>query len=289
MHKIFCLFGITALGVLPWHLQGQIAGEEAMEVEEELDEEGKRKPPKIIAPEKTDETSAKIIELHLKGRGGIEAIRAVTALKIKGTLREGRNRYKMTWYRETPNKYRIERKFHRMGKSHIFVWAFDGTTAWSQDASPEREDPQVMSKSESAAFAREADFHGPLVDWKEKGHKFLYVGEEVLGERKVYTLKTFLKDGPVVYHYFDTRNFLVPRYGFEENLGGALVNADYYVTKFRRHGGILMDEGREYTAGRDGGVYKEITYETIDINPSLPGDLWVMPAVKEFWMRQKDR
>jgi len=50
-----------------------------------------------------------------------------------------------------------------------------------------------------------------------------------------------------------------------------------------------MEEGREYTAGRDGGVYAEIAYESIDTNPTLSDDLWTMPQVKEFWMRQKDR
>ena len=180
---------------------------------EELDEEGEKKPPEIVAPEKTDDTSAKIIELHLKGRGGLDALKAIKTLKIKGSLREGRKYYQMTWYRQAPNKYRVERKHHLMGKSHILVQAFDGTTAWSQDASPERKDPVVMPKKEAAAFILESDFHGPLVDWKEKGHKFLYVGEESLGERKVYSVKTFLKDGPVVYHYFDSKTFWCPGTG----------------------------------------------------------------------------
>jgi hypothetical protein len=67
------------------------------------------------------------------------------------------------------------------------------------------------------------------------------------------------------------------------------VDVDYYVTKFRRYAGVLMEEGREYTAGRDGGVFMEITHEFVDINPSLEEDLFTMPKIKEFWIRQKNR
>jgi hypothetical protein len=237
LKSLICLFGISVLALSPQFALAQASEDEALAEEEGLEEAEEKKAPIIIAPEKTDETSAKIIELHLNGRGGIEAIKAIKALKIKGTLREGREYYQMTWYRQAPNKYRVERMFHSMGKDHIFVEAFDGTTAWSQESSPDRKDPIPMAKSEAASFALEADFYGPLVDWEVKGHKFLYTGEESLGERKVYTLKTFLKDGPVVFHYFDSRNFLIPRYGFTKKLGNALVDADYYVTKFRRVNG----------------------------------------------------
>jgi len=246
--------------------------------------DGSSKPVKEVGPDSTDATSAKLIALHNRARGGVEQIKATQTLKIKGTMEEGKNRYNMEWYRKTPNKYRVVRHYRKLGRDYTLVRAFDGETAWSQEVSPKVELPKVMGKAEAADFKREADFYGPLVDWKEKGHNFVYDREAKVNKRPSYLVKAGLGDGAIVYYYFDAKNFLIYRYGFIERFAASLTYAEYFVTKFSKVNGVWMEKGRDYKAPGSG-IYKRLIFETISPDEKMPDKLFTLPKMQEYWLR----
>ena len=93
---------------------------------------------------------------------------------------------------------------------------------------------KVMGKAEAADFFREADFYGPLVDWKEKVHNFAYDSEAKVNKSPSHLVKAGLVDGAIVYYYLDAKRFLIYRYGFTERFAGSRANADYFVTNSPR-------------------------------------------------------
>lgn len=251
------------------------------ESEEEVEEE------KDPGPAATDETSAQIIALNHEARGGLDKIKAITTLRLTGTMREGKSDFNLLIYRKAPNKYRVEQYFRKLGREYRTIRVYDGETAWKQEVSPEKKNPQIMPAGEAKQFMLETDFYGPLVDWEEKGHKFAYTGEAKVGERSAYLIKAKINKGPVVYYYFDAQNFLMPRFGFSETFAGSTFNADYFVTNFKKVNDVWMEESLEYTAPRTG-VYKTIDYDRIEANIDVPDSLFAMPKSKEFWLKQKE-
>ena len=73
-----------------------------------------------------------------------------------------------------PNKSRTE--FTVQGMTGM--QAYDGKNAWMVMPFMGKKDPEAMPAEGTKLVAEESDFDGPLVDWKEKGHKVELVGKE---------------------------------------------------------------------------------------------------------------
>ena len=265
----------------------QATGSEEVYEEEFEEESGEEKKTSESGPTETDEFTAEIIELHLRARGGIDKIKTLRTLEIKGTLKVGKSSYNMTWIRRAPGQYREEQHHRLLGRDHITVRAYDRNMGWVREISPKAKPPTNMAKGEAAVFALIADFYGPLVDWKEKGHNFAYQREVKVYNIPMFMIKGKLKDGPVVYYYFDTKNFLLWRVGFKDSFGGAQVDADYIVTKMKRVNGVIMAQEMKYVV--NGSMYKKIIYDEIVANVAVAEDAFALPILKEFWLRQTER
>src|SRR5207249_1127543 len=56
--------------------------------------------------------------------------------------------------------------------------AWDGREGWGLDPFGGLRDAQKKSADDARPLSHEADFDGPLVGWREKGHKVEYLGTE---------------------------------------------------------------------------------------------------------------
>ncbi len=253
----------------------------------ELDDETADEKKAETGPQSTDANSAKIIDLHIDALGGLEKIKTLKTIKLTGSFREGKQSWKMTWYRKAPNIYRVERYHRLLGRDYLTIKAFNGKTGWVREASPELKPPEEMWKGELDSFLKEAEFYPPLVDWREKGHHFAYKGELKILRKPTYFVQGKLEDGRDIYYYFNTNNFLLRQVGFKDKFAGATADADYRPVKMKKVNGIWMEEIIQYVV--QGRVYKEIVYDTMLANIDMPDSLFEIPEVKEFILRQKSR
>ncbi len=250
--------------------------------EEEVDSEKK---PKVVGPTSTDPTAAKIIEYHLKVRGGMEKIKALQSLRIKGTVKEGsKSTFKMTWYRKAPNSYRVEQHYRKLGRDYITARVYDGDTAWSQELSPKEKLPQKMGGN-IKAFQREAEFYDVFVDYQEKGNHFAFRGKDQMGNISVLLVEGKIKDGPVMVYTFDAKRYQILKVDFKDSFAGQLMDAEQLPVKLERVNGVIMETAYKFRVR--GKIYREITYESVEANVDIPDSLFTMPKPKEFWLRQR--
>lgn len=238
-------------------------------------------------PASTDATSAKIISLHLTRNGGVENIKSTKTLKKTGSLKEGKELLQITEYYKAPNKYRIEKRYRLGGRKYLSVLATNGKTVWSREISPEKKPPVVIKGAEAKKVLSDADIHGNLVDWKAKGHSFSYQGKSKVSGRPAFLIKAYLNNGDVKWYYFDSKTFLVTRLGFTEIFAGTKVDADIYIIKFKIINGTYHNETIEFTASNQ--LYRTIAYDEIIANTDISDDLFTLPKVKQFTLRQKSR
>ncbi len=238
-------------------------------------------------PASTDATAAKIISLHLAYNGGLEKIKSTKTLKKTGSFKEGKELLQITEYYKAPNKYRLEKRFRQGGRKHLSVLATDGRTVWSRELSPVKKPPVVIKGAEAKKVLASADIYGALVDWKAKGHNFSYQGKSKVSGRSAFLLKAGLSNGDVRWYYFDSKTFLVTRIEFKETFAGTKVYASIYPIKFKRVNGKYHYETIEFTAS--GQVYRTIAYNQIIANEDISDDLFALPKVKQFTLRQKSR
>jgi len=129
-------------------------------------------------------------------------------------------------------------------------------------------DVQPLSPEAAALSAEQADFEGPLVDWKAKGHSVELVGRAALPGGAADELKVTLKSGVVRHVWVDAKTSLVVKTASTRKVKGhemtfEVTYGDYQVTS-----GVRFARSIEIqTRGRPDTL--RIAVESVEVNPAL--------------------
>jgi photosystem II stability/assembly factor-like uncharacterized protein/outer membrane lipoprotein-sorting protein len=88
------------------------------------------------------------------------------------------------------------------------VQAWDGKDAWSLDPFQGRREAEHDTADDARVRALDADIEGPLVRWKEKGHRVSYLGTEDVDGTLAHKLRVDLKGGDTQFYWLDPDYFL---------------------------------------------------------------------------------
>ena len=110
-----------------------------------------------------------------EARGGLEKLKAVQSVRMKGTHDDGAglSRRPITIEMKRPENARME--FTLQGMTG--VQAYDGQKAWGILPMGSRQ-PEPLPAEMARSLDNQADIDGPLVDYKAKGHQVELVGKE---------------------------------------------------------------------------------------------------------------
>ncbi|HYK41026.1 MAG TPA: sialidase [Thermoanaerobaculia bacterium] len=153
-------------------------------------------------------TADELIAKNLEARGGAAKLAALRSLRVTGKLvfGAGDRQIEAAWgqIQKRPGMIRTETTLQ--GLTAVETW--DGKDAWTLDPFEGRRDAQRDSADDARIRAREADIEGPLVHWREKGHRVEYMGTEDVDGTPAHKLRVTLKDGDTQYLFLDPDYFL---------------------------------------------------------------------------------
>ena len=141
-----------------------------------------------------------LLAAHHAALGGADRLQSVDSARFLGVMSigvEAEAPFVLTFKR--PLRSRLE--FTVEGLTGI--QAFDGTTAWMILPMIGQSAPEVMPEGQAVAMAEQADFDGPLVDWKSKGHQLVLLGTEELESGRAYKIEVTLANGTVRNYFLD--------------------------------------------------------------------------------------
>jgi outer membrane lipoprotein-sorting protein len=226
----------------------------------------------LLCAQTLDEILAKNYQTH----GGLDKLRALTAMKITGKIVVSPQNMELpiVMWQKNPNKMRIENTF----QDKVIVQAYDGQKAWliMPFMAP---DAQAMSQERSREFKDQADFENSLVVYKEKGFKLELLGKEDLAGTAVFKLKLTKTDGREIYFYLDAasgielKSTMVLKSGASETMN-EIIFADYKPVN-----GLLMPFHIENKT--NGKTQMQLTITTIEINPVIDDAIFIMPLKKD--------
>lgn len=154
------------------------------------------------------QTLDELLARNLEARGGAERLRAARSVRMTGTMSFGPGlAAPFTLEMKRPNRMRVE--FEVDGQTG--VQAFDGRSAWMSMPFLGRDGPEEMPAEEARQIEEQADFDGPLVDWREKGHRLTLVGRQRLDGAEAWKLELVLKSRELRHVYLDAATFLEVR------------------------------------------------------------------------------
>ena len=179
-----------------------------------------------------------LVAKNIEAKGGIDAIRAVRSVRLEGKalVNQGQIEFAYTQTRKRPGEIRTEFTLQGM----TAVQAYDGTEGWKISPFGGRKDPEKISADDAKSLVEDADFDGPLVDWKTKGNTVEYLGPEDVDGTMAHKLKVTRKNGDICYVYLDPDYFLEIRVLTQRVEQGTKVEVETDLGDYEKVNGVYF-------------------------------------------------
>src|SRR5882762_1490921 len=225
----------------------------------------------VARAQTVDEVIAKNIEAH----GGVEKLKAIHTARTTAKYSQGSFHAQVVQENKRPGKVREEFIIQGMAQ----VQAYDGRAGWQINPFGGRKDAELMSQDDLKSLVVDADIDGPLVDYKEKGHKAELVGHDSVEGTDCYKIKLSMKNGDVRHYYLDADSFLELKLEIQTTIRGALQELEIYYGDYEKVNGIYYPFAVEQ-AQKGSSSRSQITVEKIEQNIALEDAHFTMPVSK---------
>ena len=95
-----------------------------------------------------------------------------------------------------------------------------------------------MTEEDLKNINEEADFEGPLVDYRKKGNNVELVGKDKVEDKDVWRVKMTTKNGDVRYYLFDATTFLLLKWEGKRQAQSKEIPMQSYYRDYREVGGM---------------------------------------------------
>jgi outer membrane lipoprotein-sorting protein len=222
----------------------------------------------------TAQTAEEIVKKALDARGGVDKLKAVQSERITGRI---------SFSQGVEGAFVVELK--RPLKMHVeiiiegqkVIRVYDGkSSGWTINPFAETKDVQPLSSEELKNISDEADFDGPLMDYKAKGNQIELAGKEKLDDKPVYRLKLTSKNGDVRFYFFDASTFLLLKWQGIHKTGDQELPWESFFSDFHEVQGLKypfrIDQGSPGTE-----IKQTLTTEKIEIGPQIDDSHFAKP------------
>ena len=206
------------------------------------------------------QTADELVAKNVQAKGGLEKIKAIKTLRIKGRLNQGS--FTAVVGQELKRPAMLRSTFTVQGMTAI--QAYDGQTGWQISPFEGRKDPQLLGEDDLRDLVEDADMDGPLIDYKEKGHTVEYLGRDTVDGDDVYRLKCTLKNGDIVYYYLDPDSSLEIRTERQQFIRGAVRERQTDLGSYKPVAGVMFPYSIETGPKNNPSVRAKVTIEGIE-------------------------
>ena len=226
-----------------------------------------------IAVQVNAQTVDDLIKKNIDAHGGLDKMKTVKSVRMTGKASfPGGVEAPFALSKKRPASVRIE--FTIQGLTG--VQAYDGTTGWQVMPFQGVKDPQKLAEDDLKDIVEQADFDGPLVDYKAKGNTVELVGKEDVQGTDANKLKLTLKSGDVRYIYLDPETGLDIKMTTMIKREGVERSFDTYLGDYKTIEGLVFPMSVELKMGDQPGP--SYTVEKVEVNPDLSDSMFSMPA-----------
>jgi hypothetical protein len=223
------------------------------------------------------QTGDELVAKNIQAKGGIDKIKAIKSLRMTGKLNGGGG-FTASVGQENMRPNLVRETFSLQGMTAIT--AYDGTTGWQIQPFGGHKDPELMGEDDLRDLLLDADFDGPMVDYKEKGNTVEYLGHDEVDGDDALRLKVTLKDGDIIYYYLDPDTYLEIRKEVQEFIRGSVRESVYEMGSYKPVNGVMypfsISQGSKANPAQ-----QTTTIEKIDANVSIdPADFAVPASLK---------
>src|SRR5580765_7191756 len=183
------------------------------------------------------QTADELVQKNIQAKGGMDKIKAIKSIRLFGKL-DGGGGFSAATLQENQRPNLLRETLSLQGMTAI--QAYDGTTGWQIQPFGGHKDPEFMGEDDLKDLLLDADFDGPLVDYKEKGNTVEFLGHDVVDGDDALRLKVTLKDGDIIYYYLDPDTFLEIRKEVTEFIRGSVRESVIEMGSYKPVAGVMF-------------------------------------------------
>jgi len=223
------------------------------------------------------QTADELIAKNIQAKGGIDKIKAIKSVRITEKFDGGGGfTAKAAQINSRPNL--VRETFALQGMTA--VQAYDGSTGWQIQPFGGHKDPELMGENDLRDILLDADFDGPLVDYKEKGNTVEYLGRDIVDGDDALRLKVTLKNGDILYYYLDPDTFLEIRKEIRQTIRGSVRERIIDLGSYKPVNGVMYPFSIAQGSKANPGA-QTFTVEKMEVNVAVdPADFAVPPSLK---------
>jgi hypothetical protein len=221
------------------------------------------------------QTAEELVDKNIQAKGGMEKIKAIHSLHMTGKL-TGAGGFTATVTQDGMRPNLVRETFSLQGMTG--VQAYDGTVGWQIQPFGGHKDPELMGEDDVRDLVRDADFDGPLVDYREKGNTVEYLGHDVVDGDDALRLKVTLKNGDILYYYLDPDTYLEIRKEIQEFIRGSIKENVVDLGSYKPVAGVMYPFSIASGPKNRPNAAQTTTIEKIDVNVPLAKSEFELPA-----------
>lgn len=183
------------------------------------------------------QTADELIAKNIQARGGMEKMKAIKTIRVSGKF-EGGGGFVASFGQENQRPNLVRETFSLQGMTA--VQAYDGTTGWQIQPFGGKKDPELLGEDDLRDLLVDADFDGPLVDYKDKGSTVEYLGHDVVDGDDALRLKITLKNGDLIYDYLDPDTFIEIRKEYQQFIRGSVKEKVVGLGSYKPVDGVMF-------------------------------------------------
>jgi hypothetical protein len=220
------------------------------------------------------QTADELVEKNIQAKGGMEKIKAIKSVRIIGKLNAGGG-FTAATVQENERPNLVRETFVLQGMTA--VTAYDGATGWQIQPFGGHKDPELMGEDDLKDLLLDADFDGPLVDYKEKGNTVEYLGHDVVDGDDALRLKVTLKNGDIVYYFLDPDTYLEIRKEVQEFIRGSVRESVVELGSYKPVNGVMYPYSISQ-GSKANPAAQTTTVEKIEVNVPIEKADFAVPA-----------
>ncbi len=223
------------------------------------------------------QSADELVNKNIQAKGGLDKMKAIKSVRITGKLNGGGG-FTAAMGQENQRPNLVRETFSLQGMTA--VTAYDGATGWQIQPFGGHKDPEFMGEDDLKDLLLDADFDGPLVDYKEKGNTVEFLGHDVVDGDDALRLKVTLKDGDIIYYFLDPDTFLEIRKEVQEFIRGSVRESVVELGSYKPVAGVMFPFSIAQ-GSKANPEQQTTTIEKVEINvPIDPKDFAVPASLK---------
>ncbi|HEX3085564.1 MAG TPA: hypothetical protein VHP99_13625 [Pyrinomonadaceae bacterium] len=226
----------------------------------------------------TAQTADDIVGRYLKAVGGIDKIQSVKSLRRSGKFIGGGG-FEAVILQENKRDASVREEFVLQGMTGIN--AYDGKTGWKIEPWGGKKDPEALGEEEMKGIVEDADFDGPLVDYKRKGNKIEFLGLDKFEGTDTYKLKITKPNSDVYTYYLDTDYYMPIKIDLRRLVRGEEREYETALGDYKLVNGWYLPFSVESNPKGHPQDKSKYVYDKIEANVAIDDGRFVMPAAKK--------